>query len=163
MANKTIGSFTAPIDARTLPRVNTFARQMQSEDDLQLVKQTAEGLFSRYNFGAAPMNIHLLPQVRNAFREVEAGVPVSKAISRMQEDILFDYFPDEYKALEEREIQEAERASRKIQKRPEPRTLEDLKMLQREKMERGPSSLKSKPMPITMPQGFSIGGRTRLI
>ena len=122
------------------PKGGAFSRDTKYEDDMRAAKQAAEKLFQRYAPDDAPMNIHMIPPMRNAFAEIKSGIPVSEVISRLEENILFEYFPKEYKALEQREIQEAAKAAAAMPK-PKPEVL--------------PST--------EMPKRYKEGGRVKLI
>ena len=104
-----------------------------------------------------PSFVKFNPFVESAIRKLDDGKDLSKEIlPSLRNDILNIYFPDQFK--KEKEIQ---MLSESLRQREQPvqnerQRIEDLEAMQKRKTEK-------MRRPISMPQGFRFGGRTRLI
>ena len=73
----------------------------------QAIKQAARDIFSKYSPDDMPLNIGFLPPVRRAVAELKDGENIEDIKKSMAESLMFEYFPEEYKAQEQQEIEAA--------------------------------------------------------
>mgnify|MGYP003152060702 FL=1 len=140
----------------------------QNETARNIIEQQATKIFETYSDDPAelfgdlyvenvPSFVKFNPFVESAIRKLDDGKDLSKEIlPSLRNDILNIYFPDQFK--KEKEIQ---MLSESLRQREQPvqnerQRIKDLEAMQKRKTE-------MMKRPISMPQGFSIGGRTRLI
>ena len=70
----------------------------------QAIKQAATDIFSKYSPDDMPVNIGFLPSVRTAVAELKDGANIKDVKESMTDSLMFEYFPEEYKAQEQQEI-----------------------------------------------------------
>ena len=73
----------------------------------QAIKQAATDIFSKYSPDDMPVNIGFLPPVRKAVAELKDGANIKDVKESMTNSLMFEYFPKEYKAQEQQEIEAA--------------------------------------------------------
>ena len=111
-----------------------------TKKERQAIKQAAKDIFSKYSPDEIPLNVGFLPPVRMAVAELKDGAAIEDVMESMTYSLMAEYFPEEYKAQEQQEIEEAAKAAAAMPK-PKPEVL--------------PSTV--------MPEGYREGGRVKLI
>jgi len=103
------------------------------------LEKVVKDIFSKYDPDNAPTIVGMIPPMRNAVAELKDGVPLSEVMSQLEADVMLEYFPEEFKAQEQQEI---EAAAQKTTKPTKPEVLLP---------------------PTVLPENFRVGGRVKLI
>lgn len=105
------------------------------------LEKVVKDIFSKYDPDNAPIIVGMIPPMRNAVAELKDGLPLSEVMSQLEADVMLEYFPEEFKAQEQQEIEEAAKAAAAMPK-PKPEVL---------------------PPSTVLPENFRVGGRVKLI
>ena len=77
------------------------------KEQRRAIEQAATDIFSKYSPDDMPVNIGFLPPVRTAVAELKDGANIKDVKKSMTDNLMFEYFPKEYKSQEQEEIKEA--------------------------------------------------------
>ena len=78
-----------------------------NEKERMALEKVVKDIFSKYDPDNAPTIVGMIPPMRNAVAELKDGVPLSEVMSQLEADVMLEYFPEEFKARGQQEIEAA--------------------------------------------------------